>query len=308
MLLMRVVLTLLFGLLPMLADPAAHAEPTLPYVHVDVANGKRVFIVNGRECAPASNGVPYDEIMRRLGESLVKGEKGQTAAVIVNEEVPLDVATLMKQVAQKVGFERVLLFAHGSGGTRMRELIDGAVFPVPGKESGLDLGERASSDAAVPTEEDIAVLRAMLQTSCHSPKHGRVVYDVPPARKKHHLPPEWNVSASLSEALSRRAQLTIRWPHETVCTATVVDSDRIAGLFANDKRIPPGWDAFYREFPGASGNIPHISLPAFTPSRDRAYVYTQSRCDALDCWAFYVELKKVNGTWRVTREKPASGV
>lgn len=166
----------------------------------------------------------------------------------------------------------------------------------------------ARAEAAVPTTEDIAVLRAMLQSCCRIPERGRVVYDTPPTHREHHLPPEWKVSPSLSQTLSRRSQLTVRWPHETVCASTVIDSDRIAALFANDKRKPPGWDAFYREFPGAIGSIAHISLPAFTPSHDRAYVYTQSRCDGLDCSAFYVELKRLNGTWRITREKPAPGV
>ena len=154
--------------------------------------------------------------------------------------------------------------------------------------------------------DDVDVFRAVLSSNCERPE-GKfiVVSDASPLPGHSDLPADWVSSSSLSAVLSQRSQVRIRWPHVKACAgAHVVDESVIQSLFAQDTRVPPGWEAFYSHFPGATGLV-RVSLPAFTSDRKRAVVYAETRCGTSCGSGFYVELGKKKGVWSILRQATA---
>ena len=162
----------------------------------------------------------------------------------------------------------------------------------------------ASASTSI-TRDDIAVLRAILSSGCGTTNgRYRVVSDIPVSAPDYAPAPAWPPT-SLWTRLAARVPSGIRWPHLRICAAKrIVDGTKVNSIFSRQTRIPPSWDPFYAEFPGAEGLL-GISLPAFTADRNHAVVYLESTCNPLCGAGFYVGLTRRKGGWKTSHRENA---
>lgn len=153
---------------------------------------------------------------------------------------------------------------------------------------------------------DIEVLRAVFTESCkRADDKFSVVSSQPANAAERSLPAEWKDSKELNAELQRRSSLNVRWPIAQICdNARMFSHERIEAAFAEDTRVPPGWENFYRTFSGSNGWV-RVSLPAFSADGSRAVVYTEANCDLLCGTGSYIELAKKLGSWEITRYETA---
>lgn len=155
------------------------------------------------------------------------------------------------------------------------------------------------------TPDDLSVLRVVLSAAClDAHPHSSVVSDVPPVPGDYPIPSDWP-SHGLDQELAARARRGARWPPVEVCAAVrIADGRMLEALFARDGRVPPSWDGFHAQFPGARSLLA-ISVPAYSADRKLALVYMAVTC-GVQCGAgFYRELRREASGWRITRRATA---
>jgi hypothetical protein len=157
--------------------------------------------------------------------------------------------------------------------------------------------------AAGVTQEDTAVLRAVLGSDCDTSGHKYLMVSDKPVAAMDSAP-AW-LSRSLRAKLSARVPSGAKWPHIPICPAErIVDFASVNEIFTRQTRMPPGWTEFYARFPQAQG-ITSLSLPAFTPDRRHAVVYLETICGPLCGGGFYIEVTLGKAGWKVSRRANA---
>lgn len=155
-------------------------------------------------------------------------------------------------------------------------------------------------------QADIEVLRAVVAPGCEREDGKYVVLSSQPASDERWTIPEaWEEGDRISAELRRRAESQLKWPSVDLCPGVrFADAAAIDSTFERDSRKPAGWDNFYQQFPGSSGFV-KVSLPAFTSAGDHAVVLVESGCGLLCGQGLYIELRKEQDAWKVSRLETA---
>jgi hypothetical protein len=158
-------------------------------------------------------------------------------------------------------------------------------------------------------ERDIAIFKAVVQSEACSRVDSkiRVISDLPAILARAPVSAATLSAPAMYKDLFNRSQTAAdKWPHIEVCDgARVVASAKIEEIFKREQSVPPGWNAFFEEFPKAVGLV-KISLPALSQDGRKALVYMETSCDVLCGAGFYLELMRPEGgEWRVTHQETA---
>jgi hypothetical protein len=156
------------------------------------------------------------------------------------------------------------------------------------------------------TSRDVQVLRSVVAHGCERDDGQYVVLSSKPASDVGwSIPEAWEESAKIRVQLERRASSNLSWPAIDLCAGVrFADSATIEAALEKSSRIPPGWDAFYKQFPGAGGLI-MVSLPAFSSKGDTAVVILGSLCGPLCGNGFYLQLERTGDSWKISHIEQA---
>ncbi|HTU65891.1 MAG TPA: hypothetical protein VMF52_08075 [Steroidobacteraceae bacterium] len=157
----------------------------------------------------------------------------------------------------------------------------------------------ADDSATRAAGEDLAVLKGAINHLCLKDDGRREIIS--------DSPDEWGAADHLPDARLTReygAQLSSRsaakdsWPLASLCTnVSVIRGARIRAFFAKDRRIPPGWEGFEKEF-GTRGYLT-ATRPVYSADRTRAIISLGSHCGELCGSGRVIELTRTTDGWRV---------
>ena len=95
------------------ASGAAHTistgDTSVVFVHLDQSRHRFFCSINGRDCAPHGKFNSL-ALLNTLGDVYRSGEKSKPVVVAFTGRVPFEYAGSAKEIAQKVGFEKVRYF------------------------------------------------------------------------------------------------------------------------------------------------------------------------------------------------------
>ena len=151
----------------------------------------------------------------------------------------------------------------------VRKIVPWVLMSLLAGTAGCDSGPTGSQITA----EDVSVLRAALHERCAVGQSLSPVADLP-----HDLYRDDGFAhVQFGLDLESRRAGEARWPQGWLCHAVKV----------------------VEKTPHA-GNLAEASLPAYSPDGQRAVVFLSAQCGLLCGQTWYVELRKVEGAWRVS--------
>jgi len=148
--------------------------------------------------------------------------------------------------------------------------------------------------------DDGAVLRAVLENFCvGKTSQFSVISDAP--ANTYGVPKEWPLSHDYERQLQHQPVSSPAWQAGQICAkARIVPKREIDATFANDRRVPPGWEKFFETFKGAHGYHAY-SRPIYSSDGKHAVIFSDWRCDQGCGMGMVTELEWTGGHWRVIR-------
>ena len=153
---------------------------------------------------------------------------------------------------------------------------------------------------ALDARDDVAVLHAVLEKACGNEATGpTLISNIPATYRNYSLPPDWSRSPEYDRLLSRYGARATHWDPGEICqNARIVPKSEIDATFAEDIRVPPGWEKFYATFNGAHGYFAY-SRPIYSNDGKHALVFSDWHCEGLCGMGMVLELERTHGHWRV---------
>jgi hypothetical protein len=154
--------------------------------------------------------------------------------------------------------------------------------------------------------EDIAVWNAVVTSFCRDEFPAKTVISLDPidVMASQHDGPLVNKEAWTN--LKARSAVHARLPSNLGCDGLrAVRETSLQHAFDKSSAIPPKWDGFYQQFPGAD-SIVRLSLPGFTPDKTVAVVLeSTSACDGFCSFGNYFHLKGIGDVWTIAEVETA---
>ena len=156
------------------------------------------------------------------------------------------------------------------------------------------------------TDEDVDVWRAVVAQFCRNelPKIAVLSTDTLDVVAQKISGPNGNLEQWAD--LTRRGKVRAVLPSDLGCPGLRYAREAtIDRTFESSDAIPPKWDGFYRQFPGAD-TILKLSLPGYTRDRSGAIVLgSVVSCDGFCGNGDFIKLVRRGGAWKVTEVETA---
>jgi hypothetical protein len=153
----------------------------------------------------------------------------------------------------------------------------------------------------ITPSRDLEIVKAALASTCDARGFARVVVTDKPARYRNYaLPDDWDQAAEYIAAFERQPAAVAPWPLGEICpNAGVVAQEAIDAEFANDPRVPPGWERFHAIFQAMGFRA--YSRPAYSLDGQRAAVLVDTYCGVMCGMGLVIELEQTKHGWIVVR-------
>ena len=180
-------------------------------------------------------------------------------------------------------------------------LLPIASMLVVAASSGCD----SASDNRVVSAEDIRVLRALVNPFCSS-GWKQVISDVPIAPLENIAGRGDAANVEVGPGLDAGSPTAARWPRGDICPSVlVVDDAVVREVLSLETSIPPRWTFFRERFDDAR-KLTRVSLPVYSADGRSAGLYVEGTCPYACGAAFYYELRKAGGEWKILSSRNAS--
>jgi hypothetical protein len=149
--------------------------------------------------------------------------------------------------------------------------------------------------------DDIAVLRAALETTCANQKIAHlIISDSATDPAAHSLPRAWSAEGRYWRGLLGRPSAAL-WPHGPLCAnVRIVARTDIDAAMNADPRAVPDWKNFTARFPGVRG-YSAFSRPIYSGDGIHALVFSDHHCEGHCGLGEVIELEYAEGRWREAR-------
>jgi hypothetical protein len=151
---------------------------------------------------------------------------------------------------------------------------------------------------------DMRVLEAIVQPACDF-EWNEIIADLPARPFRARSLGEHQPNLQFGLDVASRSQPKARWPRGNLCSPVrVVSNSAIESALKRETSIPPTWDHFREQFPGAR-TLVRVSLPVYSKDERRAVVYTESTCPFRCGNGFFHELVREGSRWRIVQSANA---
>jgi hypothetical protein len=151
---------------------------------------------------------------------------------------------------------------------------------------------------------DMHVLEAIVQPACDF-EWNEIISDLPASPFRAATLGEHQPNLQFGLDVASRSESKSRWPLGKLCTSVQVRSNtEIENALKRETTIPPTWEHFRQQFPGAR-TLVRVSLPVYSKDERHAVVYTESTCPFRCGNGFFHELVREGSRWRIVHSTNA---